>query len=184
MGIIAALLIIFLRYRKITYEIRHIRSGGTVVQMDKAIQIDTPYGKLWKTLKTKREVYIPQSDAIDMNNKGRIHVIALWYENGEVDYLKITNASFEPTKTEAAMRMVHIKETKKATDRGISFMDKFGAQMFYFGAIIMLFVIIFVFWNDIHEPMLNLASSLSSAAESFKEAAMIIKEGQGEQVFN
>lgn len=167
---IISMIVILMQYRRITYVIRYVRGNRDHIQLTKAKIVKTEYGEAWKLKYKGKLVPVPPDDAIDIDNKGRLHVEAFFSESGAITYIKTADRKLIPIHTSlVAQKMLYAAEVKKAQERGTTFLQKYGGVIVVGGIVIVLFAVVFIFWSDIINPAMQFQSMQMEFIETVNE---------------
>jgi hypothetical protein len=188
-------LICFIIWRQVAYNIkyrvRELTGGKTRIIDDMARLVKTQGNVIkWKLKKRRHYVPIAPPDAVHMTNKGKLSVEAYFTPEGQYKYVRDNgispdlSANFEPVTTED--REFYVNELAESEKyRKVSIWDRL-AQFAPMIALMMIFVMMLVFWEDITRPNIAMAASNAQVTKDQAEIAKIQRDTmsmlQGRQV--
>ena len=197
---VVAVIVIILQYKH-RVRVRCVIGGKTIIIDDRAKEIKDNEGVTkWKLFKRKHCLPPPPSKAIHITNKGKYSVEAYYLPEGEYKYVKdkgverreligkkgeycyvIDNGvnleeltHFEPLDT--SDREFYASEMKEAESYKQKKWTEYILPIAGVVSIMMVFILMLVFWEDIAKPGITITQTASGIAEQQYKTTEILRD--------
>lgn len=167
--------IYFLSSHKIKVRIRTITGGKDIVIDDKARVIKNNGVIKWRLLRLKEEIIPAPPEAISIDNKGNPVVECYYTSDNNFEFIDATTPkvmqgdkykeSFDPLTTR--QRGIAVSQTIKALTRKKTNWKEHIIAIAGLGACVIIVVCMFVFWENITKPNLEMADKLTGNLDKF-----------------
>lgn len=185
LGIIILLVIIITIFILLQYKhhfrVRELTGGKTRIIDDKAKEVKDKTGVLkWRLFKRKHNVPVPPADAIHLTKKGKYSVEAYYTQTGEYKYVideginPETLSNFKPLDTQD--REFYANEMQKAEQYKKKKWTDYILPLSGVMVIMMVFILMLVFWEDIAKPGIQITATASGIAETQAETVKIMRD--------
>jgi hypothetical protein len=166
---------------KHSFRVRELTGDKTRVIDDKAREVKDKSGVLkWRLRRRRHFVPVPPPEAIHLTKRGKYSVEAYFTPNGEYKYIEdrgideTTLKGFTPLTTEDrefyVNEMVLAESYKKKNVLDI--IREFAPLM----ALMLIFILMLVFWEDIAQPSIELTKANAGTAESLRETTVALRD--------
>lgn len=169
LAIIVGLIVLIKLFKayKIDVKIRVVTANRKRIVEDKAREVLIDGVPFWKLRKRKDVLPVPPEDAIELTDKGRLY--AECYHTDEQGYTWIVDSNkpdkgFDPfTTVQRALYVQRLKNAQLRKKKGIwDLLQQFITPVI----LLLLFVLVLVFWQDIAQPTNEVLDKTSSILSS------------------
>lgn len=176
--------IYFLRQFKYKVEVIMNTGGKDVSILDKAREIKQPDGIYWKLFKLKDVIPRPPSEAIYLDEKGRVKARCFYTSEGNYEYQSAITPklvegknyydNFEPLTTK--QRGILVSQIVKANSRQKRKWTDMLPMMAGLGAIVILVVCMLIYWENIASPVVEMQNINNEMQKTINENMKIQNE--------
>lgn len=183
------ILIYVIRQYKHKFRVRELTGGKTRIIDDKAREIKDEGVLKWKLLSRRHIIPVPPSDVIHITKNGSLSVEAYFTQTGEYKYVKDNGINNEMLDNFHALstqdREFYTNEMRKAEEYKKKGIWDILRDSLPFIAILLIFILMLVFWEDIAKPGITIVEKAGEIAKSQEETARILRDTiQNRQTIN